>query len=234
MEERDSTVGQGYHCAEITVTPSPFGAKEIIMGKLIQDVGYGARMLLAKPGFAAITILTLALGIGANTAIFTVVEAALLRGLPYDQPERLFHLFETTPQKEYPQREFSYPDYQDYLTNQVFEGITAYTGGGGALLTGRGEPERLFAPSVTANFFTLLGVTPIVGRTFNEGDDKPGAPRVVVLSYGLWQRMFARDTRRCWSDTDHQWYAANNRWRTASKFHVRAATRRSVDGVPAK
>jgi putative ABC transport system permease protein len=164
------------------------------MGKLLQDLGYGARMLLAKPGFTIITILTLALGIGANTAIFTVVEAALLRGLPYNQPDRLFHLWETTPQKEYPQREFSYPDYQDYLANQVFEGVAAYTGGGGSVLTGRGEPERIFAPSVSANFFSLLGVAPIIGRTFSEGDDKPGASRVVVLSYGFWQRMFARDS----------------------------------------
>ncbi len=163
------------------------------MGKLFQDLGYGVRMLLAKPAFTIITILTLALGIGANTAIFTVVEAALLRGLPYDQPEGLFHLWETPPQKEYPQREFSYPDYQDYVGNQVFEGIAAYTGGGGSVLTGRGEPERIFAPSVSANFFSLLGVAPIIGRTFSEGDDKPGAPRVVVLSYGFWQRMFARD-----------------------------------------
>jgi putative ABC transport system permease protein len=164
------------------------------MGKLLQDLGYGARMLLAKPGFTIITILTLALGIGANTAIFTVLEAALLRGLPYNQPDRLFHLWETTPQKEYPQREFSYPDYQDYLANQVFEGVAAYTGGGGSVLTGRGEPERIFAPSVSANFFSLLGVAPIIGRTFSEGDDKPGASRVVVLSYGFWQRMFARDS----------------------------------------
>jgi hypothetical protein len=119
------------------------------MHALWQDLRFGARMLLNKPGFTLIAILVLSLGIGANTAIFTVVDAALLRGLPYRSPERLYHLWETTPQKDFPQREFSYPDYQDYQQNQVFEGLAAYTGGS-AILTGRGEPERLFAPSASA------------------------------------------------------------------------------------
>ena len=129
---------------------------------------------------------------GASTAIFTVVDAALLRGLPYKAPDRLYHLWEKTPQKEYGQREFSYPDYQDYQQNNSFEGIAAYTGGG-AILSGRGDPEPLAAPSASANFFTLLGVEPILGRTFQTGEDKPGAGRVVVLTYGLWQRKFGGD-----------------------------------------
>lgn len=158
-----------------------------------QDVKFGARMLLKRPAFTAVAVLTLALGIGANTAIFTVVDAALLRGLPYQSPERLYHLWETRPQKEYPQREASYPDFQDWQQNQAFEGMAAYTGGS-AILTGRGEPERLFAPSATANFFSVLGVGPAIGRTFQPGDDKPGAERVVVLTYGLWQRMFGGDS----------------------------------------
>ncbi len=162
------------------------------MNKLLQDLRYAVRTLLSKPAFTLIAIMTLALGIGASTAIFTVVDAALLRGLPYKSPDRLYHLFETTPQKEFSQREFSYPDYQDYQQNNVMEGVAAYTGGG-VIWTGRGDPERLAAPAATANFFSLLGVEPVIGRTFQSGDDKPGNQRVTVLTYGMWQRRFGGD-----------------------------------------
>jgi predicted permease len=162
------------------------------MHKLLQDLRYAFRTLMKKPGFTLIAVVTLALGIGGSTAIFTVVDAALLRGLPYKSPERLYHLWESTPQKEFAQREFSYPDYQDYLQNQVCEGIAAYTGGG-AIMSGRGEPERVLAPAASANFFSLLGVEPVIGRTFQPGEDKPGSPRVTVLTYGMWQRRFGGD-----------------------------------------
>ena len=147
---------------------------------------------MKKPGFTLIAVMTLALGIGASTAIFTVVDAALLRGLPYKSPERLYHFWESRPQMEFGQREFSYPDYQDYQNNQVCEGIAAYTGGG-AIMTGRGEPERVSAPAASANFFSLLGIEPVIGRTFQPGEDRPGAPRVTVLTYGMWQRTFGGD-----------------------------------------
>jgi putative ABC transport system permease protein len=153
---------------------------------------YALRTLLKKPGFSLIAVLTLALGIGASTAIFTVVDAALLRGLPYKSPEQLYHLWEKRPQQEFSQREFSYPDYQDYQQNGVFEGIAAYTGGGG-IMSGRGEPERIFSPAATANFFSVLGVEPAIGRTFQPGEDKPGSQRVAVLTYGMWQRRFGGD-----------------------------------------
>src|SRR6185295_15420418 len=150
------------------------------------------RALVKHFGFTVIAVLTLALGIGASTAIFTVVNTALLRGLPYQSPQTLYHLFEKTPQKEYSQREFSYPDYQDYQQNQVCDGIAAYTGGG-AILTGNGEPERINAPAASANFFSVLGVQPLLGRTFQPGEDKPGGPKVTVLTYGMWQRSFGGD-----------------------------------------
>ena len=162
------------------------------MDSLIKDIHFGIRAMLKHWGFTAVAVITLALGIGGSTAIFTVVNAALLRGLPYKSPERLYHLFESTPQKEFAQREFSYPDYQDYQQNQVCEGIAAYTGGG-VIMSGRGEPERLFAPAVTANFFPVLGIEPLIGRTFQPGEDKPGTPLVTVLTYGLWQRSFGGD-----------------------------------------
>jgi putative ABC transport system permease protein len=162
------------------------------MHKLLQDLRYAIRTMLNKPGFTLIAVITLALGIGGSTAIFTVVDAGLLRGLPYESPDRLYHLWESRPQKEFAQREFSYPDFQDYQKNQVLEGLAAYTGGGG-IMTGRGEPERVFAPRANANFFSVLGVQPTIGRTFQPGEDKPGAPRVTVLTYGMWQRRFGGD-----------------------------------------
>ena len=162
------------------------------MNTLLQDLRYAVRTLLKKPGFASIAILTLALGIGASTAIFTVVDAALLRGLPYKSPERLYHLWERRPTQEFSQREFSYPDYQDYQQNRVFDGLAAYTGGGG-IMTGRGEPTLVFSPAASANFFSVLGVEPILGRTFLPHEDKPGSQRVAVLTYGMWQRRFGGD-----------------------------------------
>ncbi|HYW73187.1 MAG TPA: ABC transporter permease, partial [Pyrinomonadaceae bacterium] len=158
------------------------------MSKFLQDLRYGFRTMLKRPGFTLIAVLTLALGIGSSTAIFTVVDAAVIRGLPYKSPEQLYHMWERTPRKEFDQREFSYPDYQDYLQNQVVD-IAAYSGGG-TILNSNGESERVFAPNVSANFFSVLGVEAIRGRTFQTGEDKQGGPQLAVLSYGLWQRRF--------------------------------------------
>ena len=162
------------------------------MNKLIQDLRYGIRTLLKKPAFTVVAIATLALGMGASTVIFTVVDAALLRGLPYKEPNSLYHLWENKAQQEFSKREMSYPDYQDYQKNTVFEGLAAYTGGG-ALLTGMGEAERIAAPRASANFFSVLGVDPLIGRTFQPGEDVPNGPRVTVLTYGFWQRRFGGD-----------------------------------------
>jgi putative ABC transport system permease protein len=158
------------------------------MSRFLQDLRYGFRTMWKRPGFTLIAVMTLALGIGSSTAIFTVVDAAVIRGLPYRSPDQLYHLWERKPQKEFDQREFSYPDYQDYLQNKVCD-IAAYTGGG-TILDGNGESERVFAPNVSANFFSVLGVDAIRGRTFQTGEDNQGGPRVAVLTYGLWQRRF--------------------------------------------
>src|SRR3954470_20041445 len=158
------------------------------MQRLIQDLRYAIRSLIKRPGFSLIAITTIALGIGSSTAIFTVVDAAMIKGLPYQEPDRLYHMWERTSQKDYDQREFSYPDYQDYLQNQVVD-IAAYTGGG-TILNGDGQAERVFAPAVSANFFSVLGVQPIKGRLFQAGDDQQNGPRVAVLSYALWQSRF--------------------------------------------
>ena len=163
------------------------------MGTLWQDIRYGVRMMWKRPGFTAVVVLTLALGIGANTAIFSVIEAALLRGLPYEEPERLVHLWEMTPQKNFGRREASYPDFQDWRRAGTFEGMAAYSGGGGFALAGPEGSELVEAGRVTANFFDVLGVRPALGRTFREGEDGQGAERVVVLSHGAWRRRFGGD-----------------------------------------
>jgi putative ABC transport system permease protein len=162
------------------------------MHKLFQDLRYAARTQLKRPAFTVIAVMTLALGIGASTSIFTVVNAALIRGLPYKSSDRLYHVWESTPVQEFPKREFSYPDYQDYQKNSVFEGLAAY-GGGGGILSGRGEPERVASPTASANFFSVLGVDPLLGRTFQQGEDVQGGPKLTVMSYGLWQRRFGAD-----------------------------------------
>src|SRR6476660_9035707 len=134
------------------------------MESVIKDLRFAFRSLFKRPGFVAVAVITLALGIGGSTSIFTVVNAALLRGLPYKAPDRLYHLWEKTPKEEFSKREFSYPDYQDYQQNNVFEGLAGYTGGGG-ILSGYGDPQLIKTPQVSANFFSVLGVDPVLGRT---------------------------------------------------------------------
>ncbi len=158
---------------------------------LWQDLRYGVRMLLRSPGVTVIAVLALALGIGANTAIFSVVNGVLLRPLPFEEPGRLVRLSEDAPQV--PQMSISYPNFLDWREqNKVFTGIAAlqfqsYN------LTGTNEPERLPGRNVSANFFSLLGVKPAAGRTFLPEEDRPGAARVCVVSNGLWQRRFGSD-----------------------------------------
>jgi predicted permease len=163
----------------------------------LQDLRYALRMLHKSLGFTAVAVVTLALGIGANTAIFTVVDAALLRGLPYQDPDRLVQVWETRRVGEIKQLDASYPDYLDWgQQSEVIEGICGYTEWDGSFtLTGRTEPERIEGARVTASFFSVLGVAPILGRTFLPDEDRPLAERSVILSYSLWQRRFGADPR---------------------------------------
>jgi putative ABC transport system permease protein len=158
------------------------------MDTLWQDVRFGLRALRKNPGFTAVAVLTLALGIGANTAIFSVVNGVLLRPLPFHQPERLVWFWENQPGLS--EAPFSAPDFLDYQAqNRSFEQMAAFRSLG-FNLTGRGDPERLRANVVSANFFSLLGVTPMLGRALLPEDGLAGARRVAVLSYSLWQRRF--------------------------------------------
>jgi putative ABC transport system permease protein len=160
-----------------------------------QDLRYGWRGLLRNPGFAAVAILTLALGIGANTAIFSVVHAVLLRPLPYRNPSRLVYISEFWPH-ETPVRTVPNPDFANWSEHgQLFDGLAAYGGGAEVNLTGMGEPERLSGARVTADFFTLLGVEPFLGRSFLREEDRPGGRKAVLLSYELWQRRFGSNSK---------------------------------------
>jgi putative ABC transport system permease protein len=158
------------------------------MNTLWQDLRYGARMLWKNPGFTIVAVITLSLGIGANTAIFSVVNAVLLRPLPYPEADRLVHLTERHPKFE--TMSISYPDFIDWRArNHVFEYLGVYNFGS-YNLTGSGEPERLLGGRISADAFAALRVQAALGRLFTNEEDKPGAPAVVVLSHELWQRRF--------------------------------------------
>jgi putative ABC transport system permease protein len=160
------------------------------METLFQDLRYGFRKSLKSPGFSAVAVLTLGLGIGANTAIFSVLNAVLLRPLPYPDPRQLVRILRIT---DHPNLTFSAPDFLDFRDqNQSFLGMAAFYWKEFAL-TG-GEPERALAFHVSPNLFTLLGVEPALGRSFLPEEGEPGKNRVVVLSHGLWQRRFGGDS----------------------------------------
>ncbi|MGH9711698.1 MAG: ABC transporter permease [Candidatus Acidiferrales bacterium] len=162
------------------------------MGALLQDIRYGFRMLAKNAGFTAIAILTLALGIGANTAIFSVVNAELLRPLPFHDPSRLVRIWGTSTRTHSKSNSISYPDYADWRAqNQVFERIGAYTSGN-YTLTGVEQPAHLEGQTVSAEMFSLLGATPEVGRTFLPDEDEPHH-HVAILSHHLWKQRFDGD-----------------------------------------
>ena len=157
-----------------------------------QDIRYGARMLLKNPGVTLIVIVALALGIGANSAIFSVVNAVLLRPLPYDHAEQLVFLNEKSPVLD--EMSISYPNFSDWRAhNQTFEKMGVYNRGS-YNLTGAGEAERIITAQMSADLFSVLRVNALYGRVFTNEEDKPGATPVVVLSYGLWQRRFGGQT----------------------------------------
>src|SRR5215216_1387324 len=159
-----------------------------MVSTLWQDIRYGARMLLKNPGVTFIVIVALALGIGANTAIFSVVNAVLLRPLPYQDADRLVLLNEKSPVLD--EMSISYPNFIDWRNhNQTFETMGVYNRAS-YNLTGTGEAERIVTGQVSADLFSVLRVNALHGRVFTNEEDKPGGTPVVVLSYALWQRRF--------------------------------------------
>src|SRR5918911_2279510 len=165
------------------------------MDSFLRDVRYGLRRLGKSPAFTAIVVVTLALGIGANTAIFSVVNAVLLRALPYREPDRLVTInhhyqSEALSNLDAPVSAIGFRDYRD--KTKSFEAVAVETGWS-ATLTGTGAPERVPASRVSGDYFRVFGVAPRLGRVFGREEDEPGKNRVVVLSDGLWRRIYGAD-----------------------------------------
>jgi len=159
------------------------------MHNLIQDLRYALRMLAKNPGFTAVAVLTLALGIGANTALFSIVNGVLLNPLPYPHPEQLVELRESKP--NFATGSISYPNFLDWQKdNRTFASMALVRGNRSYILTGLGEAEQVDAVLVSTGFFEQLGVNPILGRTFAPGEDRIGAAPTVMITGGFWKRKF--------------------------------------------
>jgi putative ABC transport system permease protein len=167
------------------------------MGTLLKDIRYAIRGLLKRPGFTAVAVITLALGIGANAAIFSAVHSVLLRPLPFSEQDRLVVMWKQDQTVNQPLVELSIAEFNDWRSqSNSFESLTAMPTsvyGYGYVLTGRGEPVQIESARVSADFFSTLRVRPLLGRAFTSDDDRPGAARVVILSNRLWRQQFNAD-----------------------------------------
>jgi putative ABC transport system permease protein len=173
--------------------PVAGGGRTNVLADFWNDLRYAVRLQRKNPGFTIVAVIALALGIGANTAIFSVVNTVLLKPLPYKDPERLVLVWEENSKQGYPTDTPTAANFIDWRNqNQVFEEMAAFTPTS-LNLTGSGEPERLIGRRVSASLFPLLGVEPQLGRVFTAEEDQPNSERVVLLSYRLWQRRFGGD-----------------------------------------
>jgi putative ABC transport system permease protein len=159
---------------------------------LRRDVRFGVRTLIRRPGFAIVAVLTLGFGMGATTAVFSLIDGVLLKPLPFREPERLVTVWETRPRFNLARIEAAPLNYVDWTREvRAFDSLAAYVNGF-VNLTGAGTPERLAIAQVTPNLLPMLGVEPVVGRWFAPPEGAPGRTTAVILSYGLWQRRFGR------------------------------------------
>ncbi|KAF0247795.1 MAG: hypothetical protein FD167_2799, partial [bacterium] len=167
-----------------------------IIENLLQDFRYGLRMLIANPSFTIVAILALALGIGATSAIFSMVNTVVLKPLPFESQENLVLIWETNPSNGHDQVEVSYQNFLDWRKqNQSFEQIAILPSVNfDWTMKGKEEPQQVTGIFVSANFFSLLGSKPMLGRDFAPEDEKEGATSVAIISNGLWQRQFGRDS----------------------------------------
>ena len=164
------------------------------LDNLLKDIRYGLRMLRKSPSFTFFAVAVLALGIAANSAIFSIADAVLIRALPYRDSNRLVMVWEDSSAYGFPKDTPAAGNFYDWKSrNQVFEDVAALPYGGSFNLTGEGTPEELSGKRATANIFSVLGVRPALGRDFRPEDDVPGAPHVAILSHGLWIRRFGAD-----------------------------------------
>ena len=163
------------------------------MSALREDVRYALRRMRREPGFTAFAVLIIALGVAAATTVYSVMSPLMLRPLPFREPERLVRLIQASPTLGLPSWGISQAGFVAYRDrNSTFETLAMFNSGG-VNLTGQGEPERLAVANVSADYFKVFGVDPVLGRTFREGEDAPGKNSVCVLSYGFWQRHFGGD-----------------------------------------
>jgi predicted permease len=178
------------------VAPPPIGGgrRASLVGDMLQDARFGFRMLRKSPGFTAVAMLTLALGIGANTAIFTVINSVLLRPLPFGEPDRLVRIWESNPPRGWPTFGASYPNYLDWAAQvRTFDALAA-TAGAAFTLSDGGSAERVVAMAATHTFVPVLGAAPLVGRNFGPEEDRPGGnTRVALLTHPYWERRFGAD-----------------------------------------
>jgi putative ABC transport system permease protein len=173
-------------------TPGRRSRPLTMLAQVLTDMRYGTRQLLKAPGFTIVAILTLALGIGATNAIFSVVNGVMLRPLPYPEPERIVRVMEVLPQYgRFAVAPANFLDWRD--RNQVFDRIAAYTTGNDTFIGSEG-PERIPRALTSWDMFELLGVTPMLGRSFREEEDLPQQNNVIVISHGMWQRRFGSDS----------------------------------------
>src|SRR2546430_104973 len=164
------------------------------MGSFLQELRLSVRSLRRSPGFVVSAVLVLALAIGANTALFSLIESALLRPYPYAHPEQVLLVRETS--KRFEDMSVAYPNFLDWRaqSRDLFSGMAVFRRDS-FNLSGIGDPERLAGRMVASDFFSVLGVQPLIGRTFTAQDDGPGAARTVVISHSLWRRRFNSDPR---------------------------------------
>ena len=163
------------------------------MGTLLKDLRYGLRVLLKSPGFTTVAVLTLALGIGANAAMFSLVNGVLLRGLPFPEPDRLVIIYSASPQ--FPHMSSSYPNYLDWAArSKSFSAMSAFRNDS-FNLTGQGQPERVKLAMVSAAFFPMLDIKPVLGRSFTADEDRRGGPPAVMLGTSYWKERFGADPK---------------------------------------
>ena len=163
------------------------------MDALLQDVRYAVRTIVKTPAFTALTTVCLALGIGVNSTIFSVVDTLIIRPLPFRSPEQLTLLFRTNPSKGIDRERMSFAELEDFKARTHAFTDLAGESSRDLTLSDRGEPERVPGSLVTANLFPMLGIDPVRGRQFRPEEDRAGAARLVIVSDGLWQRRYARD-----------------------------------------